>query len=62
MKEYKCFNCGNSESEMPLLKLRYKTGEMWVCPQCMPVLIHKTDIIVSQLQNNPDETGNSGSQ
>lgn len=41
-----CLNCGKSETETPLLRLRYSGVKSWLCSQCMPVLIH-----------NPEEVG-----
>ncbi len=36
----KCFVCGTSEMDKPLLPCR-KTGEsLWVCTRCLPSLIH----------------------
>ena len=36
-----CLNCNRTEQEHPLLKLAYQGGELYLCPQCLPILIHK---------------------
>ena len=36
-----CLNCGTSEQERPLLALTFQGKEVYICPQCMPIMIHK---------------------
>lgn len=36
-----CLNCSKTEQEYPLLKLSYQGRELYICPQCLPILIHK---------------------
>lgn len=36
-----CLNCNKTEQEYPLLKLTYQGKELYICPQCLPILIHK---------------------
>jgi len=36
-----CLNCGSSEQEKPLLTIKYQNNQFYICPQCLPVLIHK---------------------
>jgi len=36
-----CLNCNTSEQEKPLLTIKYQSAEIYICPQCLPVLIHK---------------------
>ena len=36
-----CLNCEKTEQEIPLLRMFYKGAEIYICPQCLPVLIHK---------------------
>ena len=36
-----CLNCGTSEQEGPLITLKFQEKELYICPQCLPVLIHK---------------------
>ena len=41
MKDNVCLNCGASEQEKSLLTIKYQSSEIYICPQCLPVLIHK---------------------
>lgn len=45
-----CFNCQRSEAEVPISNWRYQGGDVWVCSQCLPLLIHKLDQVVDTLQ------------
>ena len=45
-----CFNCERSEAEVPLIRWRYQGGGVWVCSQCMPLLIHKLDQVKEVLR------------
>lgn len=44
-----CLNCGASEKQKPLLALRFQGEERHICPQCLPVLIHKPERLASIL-------------
>jgi hypothetical protein len=44
-----CLNCGESEQEKPLLTMKFQGGEIYICPQCLPVLIHKPASLVDKL-------------
>ncbi len=35
-----CMFCGNGDSKIPLIPLRYQGGEAFICPRCLPRLIH----------------------
>lgn len=35
-----CMLCGNEEAKIPLIPLRYQGGEAFICPRCLPRLIH----------------------
>lgn len=41
MSTLTCLNCGTSEQERPLLTIRFQDSEYHICPQCLPILIHK---------------------
>ena len=49
-KELKCIACGVSEVQVPIIKLSYQGKELGVCPQHMPVLIHKPQELVGKLE------------
>ncbi|MEW6403114.1 MAG: hypothetical protein AB1649_15045 [Chloroflexota bacterium] len=36
-----CLNCNRTEEEYPLIKLSYQGKDLFICPQCLPILIHK---------------------
>ena len=36
-----CLNCGTSEKDRPLLTIKFQNREFYICPQCLPILIHK---------------------
>ncbi len=36
-----CLNCGSSEMDRPLINLKFQGKELYICPQCLPTLIHK---------------------
>ncbi len=44
-----CFNCKTTENEIPLLKLSYQDGKLYICPRCLPQLIHKPANLVDTL-------------
>jgi hypothetical protein len=36
-----CIYCQRSSEQIPLIQLLYKGKEHWICPQHLPILIHK---------------------
>ena len=48
-----CLNCGASEKDRPLITLNFQGRELFICPQCLPVLIHKPYQLADKL---PDFT------
>ena len=49
-----CFNCAQSEATNPLISLRYAGRSIWICPGCMPVLIHNTGQLAEILDQSAD--------
>lgn len=49
MTEKTCVNCDRSSAETPVLLLEYRGETLAICPQCMPVLIHKPHVLVGKL-------------
>lgn len=41
MSGFTCLNCGISEQERPLIALKFQEKDLFICPQCLPILIHK---------------------
>jgi hypothetical protein len=55
-----CLNCGTSEKDRPLLTIKFQSRELHICPQCLPILIHKPYQLVEKLPGiksyeNPSE-------
>jgi len=46
---YHCLNCHRSETEIPLVTLRYTGRQAWICSQCLPTLIHQPQQLVGKL-------------
>ncbi len=36
----RCFRCGASEEQSPLMPTRFQGQSLWVCTRCLPALIH----------------------
>lgn len=36
-----CINCQRTEDELPLTEWRMAGVAFWVCPECLPLLIHR---------------------
>ena len=50
-KNEACFSCQRDDEEFPLVKLTFGGKEIWICPQCLPALIHKPDELSEKLSN-----------
>ena len=35
-----CLVCRKPSAEVPLISFQYKSSDLWICPQHLPVLIH----------------------
>ena len=44
-----CVNCGRPETIVPLVSLRYRGQQAWICSQCLPTLIHKPQQLADKL-------------
>jgi len=38
-----CFYCKISEHEVPLIRLTFHEEDLFICPQHLPILIHKPE-------------------
>ena len=38
-----CLNCEKTEEDAPLVAMQYVGKEAWICPACLPILIHDTN-------------------
>ena len=46
---FHCLNCERSETDIPLVALRYGGEEQWICSQCLPLLIHQPERLTGKL-------------
>jgi hypothetical protein len=53
MSDVTCLNCGSSEQDRPLITLKFQGKELYICPHCLPTLIHKPHQLADKL---PDFT------
>ena len=44
-----CFYCKISEHEVPLIRLTFREEVLFICPQHLPILIHKPEQLASIL-------------
>lgn len=52
-----CLNCGRSDLQVPLVSLRYAGHPTWICPQCLPLLIHQPGRLADKLPGLGDIAG-----
>jgi len=45
-----CFYCKVTEQEVPLIKLAFHDHSLFICPQHLPILIHKPEQLVGILE------------
>lgn len=45
----KCLVCDRNTDQTPLLALRYHDSDLWICPQHLPILIHKPQELAGKL-------------
>ena len=48
-KSIYCLYCQRSDEEVPLLNLRFKGSDAWICAQHLPILIHKPAQLADKL-------------
>jgi hypothetical protein len=44
-----CLNCNRTENDAPLIVLTLRGETLYICPQCLPALIHKPHTLVGKL-------------
>lgn len=49
MNQPACLNCNRTDTQAPLLTLTFKGETKHLCPQCFPILIHKTHLLADKL-------------
>jgi hypothetical protein len=55
-----CLICERTDDAVPLLTLTYQGKSYWVCPQHLPVLIHKPHQVAHIFPGMDTEEGPSG--
>lgn len=45
----KCLYCERSSEEVPLIAMRHRNQAAWICPQHLPILIHKPSQLAEKL-------------
>lgn len=49
MTQAVCLNCNIAEQERPLITLKFQEKDFYICPQCLPNLIHKPQTLVGKI-------------
>jgi hypothetical protein len=44
-----CLNCRRTDEAVPLITLQFMGGTVWMCPQCLPILIHSPQKLTGKL-------------
>jgi hypothetical protein len=44
-----CFHCQRNSDEIPLFEFQFNGAAFWICPQHLPLLIHKPEQIAQKL-------------
>jgi hypothetical protein len=44
-----CVHCQRSVDLVPLIPLQFQNGQYWICPQHLPILIHKPQMLEGKL-------------
>ncbi len=53
----KCLVCERSSDEVPLIAIHYRGKAIWICPQHLPILIHKPAQLAGKLPGAEQMTG-----
>ena len=48
-KTAQCVSCERTVEEVPLLNLTHRHGTAYICPQCLPTLIHDPQQLLNKL-------------
>jgi len=48
-KQPGCLVCKVDDQSVPLINIRFKNENYWICPQHLPILIHKPEQLVDVL-------------
>jgi len=48
-EQKKCLSCERTDDQITLLHLTFKNEKKYICPQCLPTLIHKIHLLADKL-------------
>jgi hypothetical protein len=46
---FACLHCGRSDSQVPLVEVKYKNNQYWICTEHFPILIHNPQELSGKL-------------
>lgn len=49
MNQPACLNCNRADTQTPLLTLTFNGEAKHICPNCIPILIHKIHLLADKL-------------
>jgi hypothetical protein len=55
-----CLYCQRDSQTVPLILLDYQEQKMWICPQHLPILIHKPEQLIGRLPGAENLTASEG--
>ncbi|MBI3243208.1 MAG: hypothetical protein HYZ49_13040 [Chloroflexi bacterium] len=44
-----CLNCNTAEADIPLVQWQYQGRHLWICADCLPLMIHKRHQLAEKL-------------
>lgn len=50
VESFLCIACGRTEIEVPLVILQFRSRRIYLCPQCLPVMIHHPERLTQKLE------------
>lgn len=50
----RCLVCEQTSETVPLMEARYQGSSFWICPQHLPILIHKPAQLADRLPGAAD--------
>ena len=55
-----CLYCNQNSDEAPLINIQFKGTTYWICPQHLPILIHKPATLADKLPGAEHLTASAG--
>ena len=55
-----CIYCEQDSNQVPLIRFVFKDEEAWICPQHLPILIHKPANLANKLSGAENLAGAAG--